>query len=271
MSLRTLIPLVLLTSACAGGQGTVQITTWGEESVPEGFPPERGEDGWDLTFDHWLMSVADIRLHDPDDDSRIAEADGSWVIDVTTAEAPVDLTSFEAPAGERPFFAFAITPPTPDTTVVDGTDAALVDEMIAAGASHYVIGQATKDDVTKTFAWAFDLDVDLTNCRNGIDDTPGLPVTADESVEANITLHADHLLWDQFGTTEADIRFDGPASADADEDGEITVAELDAVDVATVGYEAQGVAVDTLWEFMRFGLGIAPHLNGRGLCQVRSR
>lgn len=261
------LPL-LLVAACGSTTGDLLPRVWAEETVTDGFAAA-DTDGWEVSFDSWITTIGGVTLTDPADGAAIASDDGLYAVEWKGAAEPIALTALSAPAG-RSQFGFIIAPATDAVTNL-GADADAVAEMVDAGWSHLVSGQGTKDGVTKTFHLGFDLDLAYENCENGADGSEGVVINAGETTQADVYVHADHMLWDQLGTEEAALAFQAWADADADADGVITADELAAVDIATIGYEATGIDVANLWEFVAFSMSIMGHLNGEGECLARAR
>lgn len=249
----------------APSDGTVEVAAWGEDEVTEGFGADE-TDGWDLSFDHWYVGLGDVTLSSVDTDDVVVTG-GSAVLDLVGLDGPSSIATLTAP-GERHRFGFSTRVPE-GADIVDESDVA--DLMAADGAVHWLQGSATDGTTTVTFDWTFGDEVDYTGCENGDDASDGIAVSSDETVSAEITLHTDHLLWTQLGTEQAALGFAALAAADADEDGEVTVAELQAVDPIDVGYETSGISLDSLHAFLGYSITQMAHLNGDGLCTARRR
>jgi hypothetical protein len=256
----------LLLAACGGGSGAVKVTAWAEDTVIEGMETD---DGWAVSFDHWVTGLGELHLDGVDKGETVAEVEGPWVADWAAAPSLLELSVIEDLPAERYDFGFMTHPiiaeSDPLTAIPDG----VLETMLAEGYVHHIAGSATKGGATLRFAWGFDAAVDYERCTNGEDGTSGVAVPDSGEVEAQIWLHADHLLWDQLGTEEAGLAFDGIAAADADGDLTITAEELAAVDLVSAGYETAGVDVDNLYEFITFSVSQMAHLNGGGGCTAR--
>lgn len=256
----------LLLAACGGGTGAVQVSAWAEDTVIEGMETD---DGWAISFDHWVTGLGELHLDGVDKGETVAEVEGPWVADWAAAPELIDLSLIEDLPAERYDFGFVIHPITAESDLLTPIPDGVLETMLAEGYVHHIAGSATKDGATLRFAWGFDAVVDYERCTNGEDGTSGVAVPDGGEVEAQIWLHADHLLWDQLGTEEASLAFDGIAAADADGDLNITAEELAAVDLASAGYETAGVDVDNLYEFITFSVSQMAHLNGGGGCTAR--
>lgn len=114
-----------------------------------------------------------------------------------------------------------------------------------------------------TFDWSFDTDTTY-NCEP---EDLTIPAGGEDGTE--LTIHGDHLFYDGLENPDAEVRGAAIADADADADGVVTQAELDLVQVATLGYEVgQYSEVTTLGDFVSFLTRTLGHVDGEGHCQV---
>jgi hypothetical protein len=108
-----------------------------------------------------------------------------------------------------------------------------------AGVSVYVIGSATNGSVTKHFAWPFRERIGYAACWVPDGDTrrTGLDLTSDGNVAVNVEMQAEALFRDQLDPAVAMLRFQPFADADTngDGDGDITLDELDAIELSELG------------------------------------
>jgi hypothetical protein len=101
---------------------------------------------------------------------------------------------------------------------------------------------------------------------------PGV-VVRDDGASAQLTIHGDHLFYDDLLSAEAKLRFDTLAAADADMDGELTLDELAAVPLSSIPpalgpYTAAGSNIDDLAAYVRAATLSLGHFNGEGHCEV---
>jgi hypothetical protein len=258
----------LLASGCGAAEGEVSVAVWGEERVSAGYEGTE-TDGWTIRFSSWITSVGEVALLDPQSGDSVAEDPQVWAVELVGRAEPVSLHAVETPEG-RWDVRFSLAPPGA-TWVGPDTDPAPVANMAQRGAVHRVAGTAVREGLEKRFDWYFDGAVTANLCRNGVDDTVGLSVSPGGTSDLQVTLHADHLLWDQLGTEEANLRFQALADADLNADGEVDEEELRARSTQDAGYETSGLDLPDLWSYLRFSLAQSVHLNGDGLCQIRAR
>jgi hypothetical protein len=158
-----------------------------------------------------------------------------------------------------------------DYRIGPGTDAvagnvgpADVDAANEDGWSIFVEGTAIRDDQTKAFSWSFDTDTTYFDCQTG------QVVPDDGEATSQITIHADHLFYDDLESPEPDIAFDLVASADADADGVVTAEELRGVDItAHERYQVGSRDIDDLWTFIQAQTATLGHIDGEGHCETR--
>lgn len=256
--------LILLTlAACAPGEGTLELLTWGEESATVDL---QTDDGWTITLDHWVTTVSNIELGDEKTEERLARDASAYVLDLTVQTVPLPLGEISA-AAKRHTFGFTIAPPTADAEVFDGVED-IAEQMRTEGWAHYASGSATDGSQTIDFEFGLDLGGRSTNCDNGDDGTAGVALEEGSVVPAVVTFHVDHLFWTALGTEEADLEFGTLSTLDGG-DGFIDNDDLRAVSTIDIGYESAGL-VDNLYDFISFSVAQSAHLNGDGLCTVRS-
>ena len=273
MKLEVCVVLCALT-ACAPGKGTEKFTTWGEAFIEEGIPASEFADGWSLHYDKFLVTFAGITVADSKG-TTAATLTGSRLVDNTKAGRK-DLVSFDdldAQAWDR--VSYQIRPAADDAELVGAT----VDDrtlMKNGGFSVYVEGSATKDTVTKTFHWGFSTATQYNDCTQPAESgTPieGVLVTVGGTDTSELTTHGDHLYYDRLkaspdSSIQTSLRFDEKAAADADHDGEITLAELDAAPIDVTTYDPSGFDAPTLGAFMKALARTVGHFRGEGECTV---
>ena len=232
------------------------VTTFGESFIEDGIPnnPADGAvDGWAVDFSKFEVTFEDISVN------GIALLDPAVTVDVSEISAGDGhdghvLGHTNVPAGDyNDNNEFTIT-----KVVVEG--------------------EGTDGVNTKSFAWEFDVPTHYAQCHT--DETNPTTVTANGDSEFQITIHADHLFWDSFippvEPNDFAVRFQPMADADinGDNNGVITVAELQAVDlVADLGSVGNGYTLDagrqgvtTLWDYIVLQATTLGHLNGEGHC-----
>jgi hypothetical protein len=234
---RVTLPIVCLSflSGCGGGDadtgtGSISVRAYGESFIEDGIPADAADDGWAISFSRFEVTVQDIvvgevALEDPDPVDVSAASDGEGH----------ELGTVSVATGNHAEPSFTI-------------------------AHIEVDGSAEKDDVTKTFNWAFDSPTAYTQCETTTS------VEKDASATFQITVHADHLFYDSLVAEEPQLLFQPLADSDSDGDGEITKAELGAVDIGA--YDPGNEDVDDLWSWLVAQTRTLGHVDGEGHCEA---
>lgn len=257
------------------GSGTARIEIWGEEYIEQGIPAAEFEDGWSATYSKFLVVVGDVAVAD-ESLGEGATLSGLQLLDLVTP-GPHDLGETAALAeGNWRNVSYRVASFAAGTTThssATDADAAL---MEAGGYSVYVEGSSTNGTDTFTFAWGFANTTTYSDCVDvgGGQETSGILVPDGAPVSVQLTIHGDHLFYDDLASGDALLRAQNFADADADADGEVTLAELDAVDLADLpaGAGTYGVGagdVNTLGDFVRASTRTLGHFNGEGHCTVQ--
>lgn len=224
-----LVIIPLLAVACADeGEGELEVRAWGEDFIEVGIPAEDFSDGWAVEFSRFeitlgSISIAGQELADPEPIDLSQPSDGRGQ----------SLGRTVVPAGEYDDAAFEL-------------------------GGMQVEGIASKDGVSKSFAWSFPLIVYYSECETST------TVRAGEVGEFQITVHADHLFHDSLVAEEPALRFDALAAADSDDDGVITMQELSAADLGS--YDPGNLEVENLAGFLELLATTTMHANGEAHC-----
>jgi hypothetical protein len=266
------------------GRGAAKFTTWGEDYVMDGIPPDAtGEegfiDGWTLTYDKFLVSFHDIVVANDKGETAATHA-GSFVVD-NKQDGRKDLVTFtDLPARAWNRVSYQIRPALGDSALVSATEADR-DLMVANGYSVYVSGSATKPGgegraVTKTFRWGFTTATQYKNCQQPAESgqaIQGIVVTSGGTDTSELTTHGDHLYYDRLMASDdpavkTALRFDEKAAADANGDDEITLEELNATPIDVRRYDPSGLPAPNLGAFMTALARTVGHFRGEGECTI---
>jgi hypothetical protein len=280
------LSIATLAAGCGDeGQGTAKFTTWGEAYIEEGIPADKtGQagflDGWSLHYDKFLVTFHGITVAE-ETGTPAAQMMGSRLVD-NTKVGRKDLVSFpDLPAKAFRRVSYQIKPALADSELVGDTAAADRDMMVANGYSVYVAGSATKTPeggapITKTFHWGFKTATQYKNClqpEEGGQTIEGIVVTNGGTDTSELTTHGDHLYYDRLKASPdpailTSLRFDEKAAADKNNDGEITLEELDAAPIDVLTYDPSGFDAPTLGAFMRSLARTIGHFRGEGECTI---
>ncbi len=109
----------------------------------------------------------------------------------------------------------------------------------------------------------FDTDTTYVNCETDQKLEDGGQATS------QITIHADHLFYDDLVSDDPNVAFDLVASADTDGDGNVTEAELAALDISGEDrYQVGDLPVTDLWGFISAQTKTLGHIDGEGHCDT---
>lgn len=214
------------------GEGTVEVSVYGESFIEEGIAASEVDDGWSVLFERFDVVIRDIEVAG-------ARIENPAVTDLTqpSSGAGHPLGSAAVPAGGHTGASFIV-------------------------ARVEVVGRAMKNGETKTFAWTFDQPTRYEDCETTTSVANG------ERAEFEITVHADHLLYDSLVAEEPRLLFQPLADADQDQDGAITQAELADADIGAYDPGSDG-DVNDLWSWLVAQSRTLGHVDGEGHCHAR--
>ncbi len=250
------IPLLLVTGCT--GTGTWTVETWGEGYIEDEIPVADVGDGYAIVFDGFLIAVGGVALVDGNGEV-VASFEGQQVFDMAQA-GPHPVGEAGAPATHYDHVDMTIGPAA--GAVAGNASEDQVAFMNDNGLSISATGSASLGGDSYAFSWDFDTDT-LYACE------PDLTIADNGEGRTQLTIHGDHLFYDDLEDPDAGVAFGVLAAADEDGDGEITRAELEAVDVAGTGYGVgQYSEVTDLWAFVAHLTRTLAHIDGEGHCQV---
>ncbi len=245
--------------------GTLDIQIYGESFIEEGIPADVFADGWSLRFDSFLVSVGEVSATAAGADTPALQDDTYRIFDLAQSSGGDGflVLSGRVPGGAYDDIAYRIAGAS--EAVAGNAAAADVAFMNDSGYAIYVEGQATRGDESRTFAWGFTTATTYQRCRS--------VASVDGSGASSVlTIHADHLFYDDLVSEEPSVRFDAVAAADGDGDGDITTDELSAVDITGFDrYQVGSSDVTDLWTFVDHQTSTVGHIDGEGHCELAAR
>jgi hypothetical protein len=261
------------------GSGVVRITTWGEQYIEQGLPSEDFLDAWSVKYSKFLVTYRHVILAD-EEGRVVANLDHPLVYDMTVKSkaGPKTLASFEVEAKSWPNLSYQLGPITADAAPGAGTSTGDVALLQSLHASLYVEGDAlSPTGKRKTFSWSFSPATLFEHCHatQAGKDVEGVLVTNGGTQEVELTLHGDHLFYDDLQSEQAGLRFGAIADADANDDGQITLAEMDDVPLYTIPFEKGSYGtgalgnVNTLGQYLRTLARTIGHYRGEGSCSAK--
>jgi hypothetical protein len=249
----TLLTLLILSTGCGSGSWEVEI--WGEEYIETGIPSTTFADGCSVTFDQFLLSVASVEVSNGEE---ATEQDGPFSFDLVQPGPQVVTSLTELPSGYYDTVTFRVAPPS------GGTDR-LSTALSGAEASVHSVGSLTCPSGTVAFDWTFATDTTY------VCEPDGLDIPKGGSDTTQLTIHGDHLFYNGLEDPDAAVVGEAIVAADADDDGAVSLAELGAVSVASLGYTVGSHAeVSTLASFLEVLTASLGHIDGEGHCVAKA-
>lgn len=260
------------------GTGTVRVSVWGEEYIQDMIPPVMGaeagiENGWTVRYTKFLVNLGAVRLATSASAAPSGTLAGFRVFDLHTLTGPLVIGTFSNVSAVRQAdVGYALAPVDASSSAGNAT-AADVTLMRAGSYAVYVEGTASKAGVADVrFRWGFTGRTDFSDCHDSTEQ-PGVAVPTSGTASMQLTLHGDHLFYDDLQSPDARLRFDAIAAADANGDREVTLDELGAVQLTTLPMTQYSTGplpnVRTLRDFVTHLVSTVGHFNGEGHCQER--
>ena len=245
MNERTRFALALATLASAagacgddqasdGGVGQIEVTVYGESFIEDGIPASEVSDGWAVSFDLFQVTVRDVTAGG----APLAEPEPVDLAQSSAGKGHV-LGSVEVPAGSHDDASYTLS-------------------------KLHVQGRATKGAETKSFDWTFDEPVHYAHCETAT------KVDAEGKATFQITVHADHFLYDSLVSEEPTVAFSAFAEADSNGDGLISQDELLTASIG--GFDpGNDDEIEDLWSWLVALSRTLGHVDGEGHCAVESK
>jgi hypothetical protein len=273
MARRTLATLAVVALSACTQSAPLAITTWGEDYIEKELPADVFADAWQVQYSKFLVVFSSIEVADAAD--NVAGAMKDPIVMDLTQKGPTEIAQLgEVPAQRWDAITVLVKPEeVPQAGSASETDATLMGDN---GFSVYVEGTATKGSDSATFAFGFDTATEFHDCETE-GEGAGVVVRAGEQNTMQLTIHGDHLFYDDLASPDAAVRFDAVFAADGadgtEPDGAIDVAELGAVDLTTLPTDQYGNAgtAESLFDFMNELSRTVVHMNGEGECSITAR
>jgi hypothetical protein len=181
----------------------------------------------------------------------------------------------DVPAKAWSDVSYEIAPVSESTKLSDSVTEDDKQLMLDGKYSFYVEATASKEEVTKHYAWGFAIGTKYQECHSEQDgrDEAGVVVTNNSETVVELTTHGDHLYYDRLQASPdpaivTSLRFDTIALADKDDDGEITLEELNAAPLNLELYDPSGLRAATQGAFIASLARTIGHFRGEGECTV---
>lgn len=247
--MKTLSSLVLVLASSGCGPGTLHITAWGEDFIERGIPAELFDDGFDVTYTKFELTFTAVTLRSTRTGRTLAQTDATSLDLVTPG--PQTVTHFDAPGATFDDVSYVIAGP----LRVEGS-------------------LGTSSSTRRRFAWSFPVETAYTRCVQP-DFGPAVVLAPGEEETVELTVHGDHLWYDDLVSPRAALRGTAVFESDADGDEVVTEAELRAVELTSLPRGQYGAGpvgnVFTLWDFLSTQVRTVGHFRGEGDCLARPR
>jgi len=257
----------------SAGKGTAAFTTWGEDFIETEIPATVFVDGWSVKYAKYLVTFREITVADKSG-AVAAKMPKGKVFDMTKKGIKSIITFPNIDAKNWDHVSYQVGPPSADADLGDGVVEADRALLVTNNASVHVEGTATKGAVAKTFEWDFGAGTLFDRCEGEKDGkkSEGVVITNGGTDEVQLTIHGDHLFYDDLQATNAKVRWEAISLADADADGKITLDELDKVKLVSIPAEQGGYGtgaadgINTLKDFVTALSHTIGHYRGEGEC-----
>lgn len=267
-----LVALAMLGSGCATPSGGLEVMTYGEAFIEQQIPAAReGSPGfvdeYHVVFERFLYVLSEVTIANGTSSARTSDA---RVFDLHRA-GPHVAARFEGVAPGRWDRVGAVIAPA-EGPVAGNARPEDVRLMAERGYSVYVEGYAQDGRGRVRFAWGFDGATRYEGCA-AEDGAPGVLMLAEGPGGFELTLHGDHLFYDDLQSETSVLRFAAFAEGDADGDGEVTLEELERVELSTLPKGQYGVgeyaSVTNLRGYLSTLSRLLLHFEREGSCDVR--
>ncbi len=279
LALTAMLGAVAACSSSDDGTGAVSFSTYGEDYIEKEIPAADVADGWTVRFTTFLVVLGDVSVAESATAAPAARMPKPKIFDVHRPGPKLVFAASGVPARAYPHVSFVIGPQAAAADLGDGVTEAERKRLVDGGYGMLVSGTASKGDVTKRFTWGFRGTTLYDRCEGDLagKTTPGVLVQNGGTDQAELTIHGDHLFYDDLQAPEAKLRFDNLAGADANADGEITLEELGAVRLATLSPESgpygtgSAAGVNDLRAYVEALSRTVGHFRGEGECFAAPR
>ena len=288
-------------AGCGGaeGVGDAVILLESEESILSGIASgpelENIQDGWNVTFDKYVVSIGNVSLARSSHPGVAETSDDVLVVDLTAVPTGVTLTRFSGiDAGRWDRVSYEATPPTEAATRDGSVDPEDFDDMVANGWTHLVEGTLLEAQAgtgqscppggvcvpapSVAFRFALAAPARFSNCESKDAAQGGFTVPREGTTTQSATLHGDHVFFDAFIGGAEVVRRQAQWLADSDIDGNanVDVGELESIGLTALpilfppsDYNLSGSPVlpfDSADDWVVSQLSTQGHWNGEGEC-----
>ncbi|PKN23989.1 MAG: hypothetical protein CVU65_13025 [Deltaproteobacteria bacterium HGW-Deltaproteobacteria-22] len=294
--LLSLITASLLTAACdeTGGNGNIQIYVEPEWTLINGISPgddeENIRDGWAVDYSDFILSIGEVTVGRSGEPPKYGMAK-HYLVDLKntplSGQLIAEFTDVASGQWDRVGYALpAASGASEDLGTVPADKAAMMKDH---GLAVFTRMTFTKSDGQRcdpadparpctaatglSAAWELPFPSRADGCGTELE--TGLTVPSGGTAAVKLTIHADHFFFTAFRHTGVTRLVQHLIDADLDADGEITLAELDAVPItvlSTTIFDLSTVPeeLNTLLDYVRWATITLPHYQSDGGCPERT-
>lgn len=267
----TLVAVFALVAACDEDPaqpplGSVTITATGlgplsSANAAVGFPTV---DGWNVTYTKFLVSMTQLNV--AGSDGVVTASNTAQVFNAVNATQLSLVSADNRIARAWQNVNFEVGAATSDSAPIAPVVQADVDMLVANGLSVYVEATMKKDATTKTLQLGFTSDTSYAQCGGGVVIPKGGTATGDIGFAGDV-LFADAIVGAH------SFRGDPVANADNNNDGVVTLAEMNAVSILTArasggAYTTGGPDAATLGAFVALEVPAIVQSFNSGTCTI---
>lgn len=239
----------------------IVLTTrvWGEDFIEQGIPAAEFVDGYAANFTKFLVVISDVTVASGDQ-PPVTNAPTEKVWDLALA-GPFVVNTQTVALADFNSTSYVIAPSA--SSVSGNASVEDVQFMNDNGYSIYVQGTASNGVVSKSFSWGFNTDTLYRECES-----TGTWLS-DTEMEIQLTIHGDHLFYDDAVSETPELRFNDIALADSDANGEVSAEELLNYDIESLTfYDVGNLPIYNLWDFIAHMTRTLGHIDGEGHCHT---
>lgn len=232
---------LLLLSGCGGPTGSWTMTGSGGAYIEDGIPAADMQDGCSVGFDRFLVSWGG-RFIEGSGGVVLGEIAGAQVYDLALP-GPHDMGTIDGvPVGDHDHLHTIFQPDA--TATVGNVDEPTRAELTDGGLSMIIEGAVTCGGATVAFEWEFDRATSH-HCFALV------PIIEGGTTSTTYTVAGQRLFSSALQDFDAPLLGQPVVDADADGDGDVTLSELEAVDIVALGHDlATWTGVETLADYV---------------------
>lgn len=292
--------------------GSLRVLLQAEDTITGGLAPgdeeESIDDGWAVNFNHFVVAIGKIEVHEADDTKTVKRDNAVFAVDLTKVpEAGLPLWELDELAVGRWSFNYVIgnsAKAKRNSTVPE----AVFEDLVSNDSTYFIEGDITKPDgascppprladlgetsssssngkgvecyLNPSIHFGFRIKAATTFGPCERDGAEGFAISEGKRQTVAATIHGDHMFFNGFpeGDESGVMRLvQWLADCDLNLDGEVTQAELEAIDPAALSeldserYQLGGSPITPLtsmWDYVTAQVKTQGHFQGEGECLV---